>query len=160
MTGEKTVPMTPAGYKKLHDELKQMKAVERPKNIRDIEVARAHGDLSENAEYSAAKERQSFIAGKIAELEGNIAHAQVIDPATMDHDKVVFGALVRLLDTETEEELEYQIVGEFESNIKERKISITSPIAKSLIGKAKGDVVIVTTPRGRRELEILEIRYE
>lgn len=159
MTNDK-VPMTPRGFQKLKDELKRFKSVERPQNIRDIEEARAHGDLSENAEYSAAKERQSHIAGKIAELEDKIARAQVIDPSTLNHSKVVFGATVRLLDVDTDEEVIYQIVGADESDVKAGKISIQSPIAKSLIGKSKDDLVKIVTPKGTRELEVLEIRFE
>ncbi len=159
MTNDK-VPMTPQGFQKLKDELKRFKSVERPQNIRDIEEARAHGDLSENAEYSAAKERQSHIAGKIAELEDKIARAQVIDPSTLNHSKVVFGATVKLLDVDNNEEVIYQIVGADESDVKAGKISIQSPIAKSLIGKSKDDLVKIITPKGTRELEILEIWFE
>lgn len=159
MTNDK-VPMTPQGLQKLKDELKRFKSVERPQNIKDIEEARAHGDLSENAEYSAAKERQSHIAGRIAELEDKIARAQVIDPSTLSHDKVVFGATVKLLDVDTNEEVVYQIVGADESDVKAGKISIQSPIAKSLIGKSKDDLVKIVTPKGTRELEILEIKFE
>ncbi len=154
------IPMTPEGLKRLHEELKRLKSVERPKNVADIEAARAMGDLSENAEYHAAKERQSLIARKMAELENKIVQAHVIDPSSLDHSKVVFGATVRLSDTENGEELRYQIVGGDEADVKAGKISIDSPIAKSLIGKAVGDVAKVVTPRGAKELEILEIRYE
>lgn len=152
--------MTPEGYKKLQEELKHYKSVERPKNILDIETARAQGDLSENAEYESAKHRQSFIAGKIKDLEYKIASAQVIDPKSMDHDKVVFGATVCLSETQTGEEVTYRIVGDDESDIKQQKISISSPIARALIGKAEGAVVTVVTPRGKKEFEILEISYE
>ncbi len=154
------IPMTPEGYKKLVDELKRLKSVERPKNVQDIEEARAHGDLKENAEYAAAKERQSHIAGRIAELEDRIARAQVIDPSSIDHEKIVFGATVRLTDVDSGEEIIYQIVGGHESDVKNGKISIESPIAKSLIGKEINDVVKVVTPRGAREFEILEIKYQ
>jgi transcription elongation factor GreA len=153
-------PMTPDGYRKLLEELKHLKAVERPKNVQDIEIARAHGDLRENAEYHAAKERQSHIAGRIAYLEDRITRAQVIDPSTMNHEKVVFGATVKISDVDSGDEIIYQIVGEHESDVKNGKISIESPIAKSLIGKESGDVVKVVTPRGAREFEILEIKYE
>jgi transcription elongation factor GreA len=154
------VPMTPEGFKKLQEELKHLKSVERPKNVQDIEVARAHGDLRENAEYHAAKERQSHIAARMAYLEDRIARAQVIDPSTMDHEKVVFGATVKISDVDSGEEIVYQIVGEHESDVKNGRISIESPIAKSLIGKESGDVVKVVTPRGAKEFEILEIKYE
>jgi transcription elongation factor GreA len=154
------VPMTPEGFKRLQDELKHLKSVERPKNVQDIEVARAHGDLRENAEYHAAKEKQSHLAGRIAYLEDRIARAQVIDPSSIVHEKVVFGATVRITDVDSGEEIVYRIVGEHESDVKNGRISIESPIAKSLIGKEANDVVKVTTPRGAREFEILEIRYE
>lgn len=154
------VPMTPEGFKKLQDELKHLKSVERPKNVQDIEIARAHGDLRENAEYHAAKERQSHIAARMAFLEDRIARAQVIDPATITHEKVVFGATVRVTDVDSGDEVVYRIVGEHESDIKNGKISIESPIAKSFIGKEAGDVVKVVTPRGAREFEILIVKYE
>jgi len=154
------VPMTPAGFRRLHDELKHLKSVERPKNVQDIEEARAHGDIKENAEYAAAKERQSHIVGRIAELEDRITRAQVIDPSTIDHKKIVFGATVRLSDVDSGEEVTYQIVGGHESDVRQGKISIESPIAKSLIGKELSDVVKVVTPRGAREFEILEIKYQ
>jgi len=152
--------MTPEGFKKLQDELKHLKSVERPKNVQDIEIARAHGDLRENAEYHAAKERQSHIAARMAFLEDRIARAQVIDPATITHEKVVFGATVRVTDVDSGDEVVYRIVGEHESDIKNGKISIESPIAKSFIGKEAGDVVKVVTPRGAREFEILIVKYE
>ncbi len=152
--------MTPEGYQKLVEELKYLKSVERPKNIQDIEEARAHGDLKENAEYAAAKDRQSHIAGRTVELEDRIARAQVIDPATINHDKIVFGATVKLSDVDSGEKVVYQIVGGHESDVKQGKISIDSPIAKSLIGKEENDVVKVVTPRGAREFEILEIKYQ
>lgn len=154
------VPTTPDGLAKLKEELKRLKTVDKIENIRDIETARAHGDLSENAEYSAAKEKQSHIAGRIAELEALIANAQVIDPATLDLDKVVFGATVRLNDTDSGEELTYQIVGVHESDVKGGRISVESPLAKSLIGKSVDDLVKLTTARGVREFEVLEISYK
>ena len=153
------IPMTPQGYKALQDKLKHLKSVERPKNIKDIEVARSHGDLSENAEYHAAKERQGIIAAQMAATEHSLASAQVIDPAEMDHDKVVFGATVRLMDEETEEEKTYQIVGAAEADVKSGKISVESPIARSLIGQEEGASVKVNTPRGPREFAILKISY-
>ena len=154
------VPMTPDGFRRLQEELKHLKSVERPKNILDIETARAHGDLSENAEYSAAKERQAFISQRIGEVEDKIARAQVIDPATITHEKVVFGATIRLADVDSGDELEYQIVGAMESDVKKGRLSIDSPIAKSLIGKEKDDVVKVVTPRGAREFQILTVAYK
>lgn len=154
------IPMTPEGHRRLQEELKHLKAVERPKILLELETARAHGDLSENAEYHAAKEKQELIVKKIAEVENKIAQAQVIDPSQFNHKKVVFGAKVRLSDVDSGDEVSYQIVGGDESNIREGKISIESPIAKSLIGREIGDVVRVTTPRGSREFEVLEIRYE
>lgn len=154
------IPMTPEGLVKLKEELKRLKTVDKIENIRDIEVARAHGDLSENAEYSAAKERQSHIAGRIAELEEIIACAQVIDPAALDHEKVVFGATVRLSDTDSGEEVTYQIVGIHESDVKAGRISVESPLAKSLIGKTADDLVKLKTARGEKEFEILEILYK
>ncbi len=154
------IPMTPDGLKKLQEELKRFKSVERPKNVAEIEHARGLGDLAENAEYHSAKERQALIARKIAELENKIVQAHVIDPASLNHQKVVFGATVKLSDVDSGEEVTYQIVGADESNVKEGKISVESPIAKSLIGKEVGVSVRVVTPRGSREFELLEIRFE
>lgn len=156
----KKIPMTPSGYQKLRDELDSLIKVERPKNIKDIEEARAHGDLKENAEYSAAKERQSFIEGQIRQLQDKIAMAQVIDPSSIDHDRVAFGATVRLLDGESEEEKVFTIVGVNESDVKAGKISVASPVARSLIGKEIGDVVTVKTPAKTIEYEILDIKFE
>lgn len=154
-----SIPITPAGYKKLQEELKRLKKVERPQNIRDIEEARAHGDLSENAEYHAAKERQGFIMKSIKEIEHTLAEAKVIDPTELDHDTIVFGATVTLLDTESEEKVTYQIVGKTESDVRQGKVSVESPIARALIGKKAGAATEVRTPRGVREFEILEINY-
>ncbi len=154
------IPMTPEGYRKLQEELKRLKAVDRPQNVADIERARGHGEISENAEYDAAKERQGMISRRIAEVEDQLSRAQVIDPSSMNHEKIVFGATVRLGDTDSGEELFYQIVGVHESDVRQGKISVESPIAKSLIGKQIDDVVKVVTPRGSREFEILEIKYE
>jgi transcription elongation factor GreA len=154
------IPMTPEGYKKLQEELKRLKAVERPKIVHEIEVARGHGDLSENAEYEAAKEKQALLTRRIAELEDKLSRAHIIDPSQLDHEKVVFGATVKLVDTDSGEELFYQIVGADESDVRRGKISVESPIAKSLIGKEINDVVKVTTPRGAREFAILEIKYQ
>ena len=154
------IPMTPEGLIKLKEELKRLKTVERPKNIKDIEIARAHGDISENAEFSAAKERQSHLSGRIAELGDIISRAEVIDPATMNHEKVVFGATVKLSDTDSGGEMTYQIVGVHESDVKAGKISVESPLAKCLIGKCVEDLVKLKTSRGDKEYEILEIIYK
>ncbi len=153
------IPITPLGLQKLKEELKRLRSVEMPEIVKAIEVARGHGDLSENADYDAAKNRQGQIVSRMTELEDKIARAQVIDPSTLAHDKVVFGATVKLLDVDSEEKLEYQIVGADESDVKQGKISIQSPIARSLIGKKVDEVVKITTPKGSRELEILEINF-
>ena len=158
MSDEK-LPITPQGLQKLKDELKRLRSVEMPEVVKAIEVARDHGDLSENADYDAAKNRQGQIVSRMTELEDKIARAQVIDPSTMSHDKVVFGATLKLLDVDSEEELEYQIVGADESDVKQGKISVQSPIARSLIGKKVGDTAKITTPKGIRELEVLEINF-
>lgn len=154
------IPMRPEGYEKLKEELDRLVKVERPMNVKDIEEARAHGDLSENAEYHAAKERQSFIAGRIQELQDKLARAQVIDPASINYDKVAFGATVKLLDINSDEECVYTIVGEEEADIKHRRISIGSPVAKALIGRAVGDEVTVKAPARTIEYEIMEIVFE
>lgn len=154
-------PMTVYGAQKLKEELHRLKTVERPAVIAAIAEARSHGDLSENAEYDAARERQAFIEGRIMELEGKLANAQIIDPKTLDADgRVVFGATVDLEATESGEQVTYQIVGEDEADVREGKISVTSPIARALIGKYAGDVVVVQAPGGAREYEILDVRYE
>lgn len=154
------VPLTAHGAELLRKELHQLKTVERPAVILAIQEARAHGDLSENAEYDAAKERQSFIEGRIAELEGKLGNAQIIDPTLLDADgRCVFGATVELEDEESGETVVYQIVGEDEANIKAGKISVTSPIARALIGKSSGDVAEVQAPSGVRTYEILDVRY-
>ncbi|KPK02428.1 MAG: transcription elongation factor GreA [Nitrospira bacterium SG8_35_4] len=153
-------PMTPEGHQKLKEELENLLKVQRPENVRAIADARAHGDLSENAEYHAAKERQSFIEGRIQEVQNKIARADVIDPAKISHDKVAFGATVTVLDVDTNEEKIYKIVGVDESDIKSGKLSIHSPMAKSLIGKSEGDEVTVRAPARTIEYEILEIRFE
>ncbi len=155
----KSFPITKEGYHNIVKELKRLKTVERPANIKAIEEARAHGDLSENAEYHAAKERQSFLEGKIMELEDKIARAQVVDVSKICEEKVVFGALVKLLDLNNDYEVAYQIVGDAESNIKECKISISSPIARALIGRCVGDEVTINVPNGVKEFEILDISY-
>lgn len=153
-------PMTPEGQQKLKTELENLLKVQRPENVKAIAEARAHGDLSENAEYHAAKERQSFIEGRIQELQNKIARAQVIDPSKISHDKVAFGATVTVLDVDTNEEKIYKIVGVDEADIKAGKLSVHSPMAKSLIGKSEGDEVTVRAPARTIEYEILEIRFE
>ena len=153
------VPMTAAGLVALEDELRHLKAVERPAIIRAIAEARAHGDLSENAEYHAARERQSFIEGRIAELEEITSAAEVIDPSTLSGDTVKFGAVIHLVDEDTEAEFTYQIVGMHEADIKRSRLSITSPLAKALISKRVGDTVAVPAPGGDKSYEILKITY-
>jgi transcription elongation factor GreA len=153
------IPITAAGYVRMEAELKNLKSVERPAVIAAIAEARAHGDLSENAEYAAAKEKQSFIEGRINELEARIARADVIDVSSLKPDTVKFGARVKLIDVDSEEETTYQIVGEYEADIKQNQVSITAPIAKALINKKVGDTVEVKTPKGSKEYEILAISY-
>lgn len=153
------VPMTKGGHAKLEAELKNLKSVERPAVIQAIAEARAHGDLSENAEYSAARERQSFIEGRIKELEAVTSLAQIIDIASLSGDMVKFGATVVIVDEEDDEEMKLQIVGQYESDADNNKISITAPVARALIGKSVGDVVEVATPKGRRHYEILMVMY-
>ena len=153
-------PLTVKGAEKLRAELQDLKGVQRPSIIAAIAEARAHGDLSENAEYHAAKERQSFAEGRIAELESKISNAQIIDPTTLDADgRCVFGATVELEDMESGDTVTYQIVGDDEADIKVGKISISSPLARALIGKSKGDVAEVQAPSGVREYEILGVKY-
>jgi transcription elongation factor GreA len=155
-----SVPITKFGAELLKEELARLKTKERPAVINAISEARAQGDLSENAEYDAAKERQSFIEGRIADLEGKLSAAQIIDPRLLDADgRIVFGSTVRLEDMESGDEVTYQIVGVDEADLKEKKVSITSPIARALIGKFAGDVVEVQAPIGVREYEVLEVRY-
>ena len=155
-----TVPITKHGAELLKEELHRLKTKDRPAVISAISEARAQGDLSENAEYEAAKERQSFIEGRIAELEGKLGAAQIIDPTTLDAEgRVVFASTVDLEDLESGQKVTYQIVGEDEADLKEKKVSITSPIARALIGKYAGDVVEVNAPSGIREYEVLEVRY-
>ena len=153
------VPMTKEGAEALREQLSYLKGEKRHKIIANIEEARAHGDLSENAEYHAAKEEQGLNEAKVKDLEDRLARAQVIDPATLTSDKIVFGATVELVDCETEKEVTYQIVGEDEANIEQGKISVTSPIARALIGREEGDVAVVRAPGGEREYEITSIRY-
>jgi transcription elongation factor GreA len=151
--------MTAPGLQRLEEELRHLKSSERPAIIRAIAEARSHGDLSENAEYHAARERQSFVEGRIGELEEIVSGAEVIDPATLSGDAVKFGAQIRLLDEETEKESSYQIVGMHEADIKLGRLSVSSPLAKALIGKKVGDTVSVPAPGGDRSYEILEIKY-
>ena len=154
------VPMTAAGAKSLKEELDHLKSVARPDIIKAIAEARGHGDLKENAEYHAAKERQSFIEGRIAEVEGKLSHAQVIDVASMNNNgKVIFGATVSIINLVNDEMITYQIVGEDEADVKALKISINSPIARALIGKELGDVVMVNAPSGNVEYEITQVDY-
>jgi transcription elongation factor GreA len=155
------IPITLVGADQLRTELHRLKTKDRPAVITAIAEARAQGDITENAEYEAARERQGFIEGRIIELEAKLANAQVIDPALLDDDgRVVFGSTVELLDTAAKEPVTYQVVGEDEANIKLGKISYSSPIAKALIGKSEGDVVEVRTPGGVKEFEIVGVRYE
>jgi transcription elongation factor GreA len=151
--------MTGPGMQRLEEELRTLKSIERPAIIAAIAEARSHGDLSENAEYHAARERQSFIEGRIAELEEVLGAVEVIDPASLAGDTIKFGARVELLDEETEREASYQIVGVYEADIKQSLLSISSPLAKSLIGKKKGDTVSVPAPGGDRSYEILDFKY-
>jgi transcription elongation factor GreA len=155
-----TVPITKRGAEMMKEELHRLKTKDRPAVINAIAEARAQGDLSENAEYDAAKERQSFIEGRIADLEGKLGAAQIIDPALLDADgRIVFGSTVDLEDLESGEKVSYQIVGVDEADIKENKVSVTSPIARALIGKHAGDVVEVQAPSGVREYEVLDVQY-
>ena len=154
------VPLTVKGAELLRSELHQLKTVERPQVIAAIQEARSHGDLSENAEYDAAKERQSFIEGRIVEVESKLANAQIIDPAHLDADgRCVFGATVELEEVDSRATVTYQIVGDDEADIKNNKISISSPIARALIGKYSGDVAEVKAPGGIKEYEILDVKY-
>ncbi|BEV73371.1 MULTISPECIES: transcription elongation factor GreA [unclassified Paludibacterium] len=154
------VPLTVRGAEMLKEELQRLKSVERPAVIEAIAEARSHGDLSENAEYDAAKERQAFVEGRIADLESKLSNAQIIDPATLDAEgRIVFGTTVSLMDLETEDKVTYQIVGDDEADIKLGKVSVNSPIARALIGKEEGDVAEVMAPGGVREYEVLEVQY-
>jgi len=155
------VPMTVFGAAKLKEELDKLKKVDRPRIIQAIAEARAHGDLSENAEYHAAREQQSFVEGRIKEIEAKISNAQIIDPATLNAEgRVVFGATLDLLNVSTDEKVTYQIVGDDEANIEEGKISVNSPIARALIGKEDGEIVDIKIPDGVHTYEILEVRYK
>ena len=152
------IPMTRAGFDKLDSELKHLKSIERPAIIRAISEAREHGDLSENAEYHSAKEKQSFIEGRVKELEGAISLADVIDPKKMS-GTIKFGATIHLVDEDTDEEKTFQIVGEYEADIENGRLNIKSPLARAMIGKDEGDSVEVRTPGGDRSYEILKISY-
>jgi len=153
------VPMTAEGYQALDEELKRLKSQERPNAIAAIAEARTHGDLSENAEYHAAKERQGWIEGRIAVIEDQIARAQIIDVSKLSGEQVKFGATVSVVDEDTEEQSRYQIVGEHEADVRAGKVSLASPIARAMIGKEKGDVVEVNTPGGVKAYEILKIEW-
>lgn len=154
------IPVTKSGFEKLSNELTHLKKVARPEVIQAIAEAREHGDLSENAEYHAAREQQSFIEGRIKELEAVTGRAQVIDPSTLNGDTVKFGATVTIVDEETDEETTYQIVGDYESDMETGKLSMSAPVARALIGKAEGDSVAVRTPKGTRDYEILKVAYK
>ena len=154
------VPLTPQGYQKLQEELQRLLKVERPRNIQAIAEARAHGDLSENAEYHAAKERQSFLEGRIQELKSKIALAEVIDPSKIRQTKIAFGATVKVLDVEADEEYVFNLVGPEEADVKNGKISISSPVGRALLGKEVGDEAVIKAPARTIEYEVLEISFE
>lgn len=153
------VPMTAEGHSAMMDEVKHLKTVERPRIIKAIEEARSHGDLSENAEYHAAKEQQGWTEARVAELEDKLSRAEIIDISKLSGDVVMFGAKVTLIDEETDEKTAYQIVGEFEADVKKGKISVSSPIARAIIGKKKGDSVEVNTPGGGKSYEIAKVAW-
>ena len=153
------IPMTAGGYARLQEEAKRLKSIDRPAVIRAIAEARTHGDIAENAEYHAARERQSFIEGRLGELEDKIARAEVIDVSKLSGSAVKFGATVTLADEETDEEQTFWIVGEDEADIKDGRLSVTSPLARALIGKGKGDSVEVSTPRGAKSYEIVTVAF-
>ncbi len=154
------IPMTREGFEELKEELEHLKKVERPKVVEAIEEARAHGDLSENAEYDAAKEKQGFVEGRIEELEGLISHAEIIDPADLSGERVKFGATVTIFEIDTGDEKTYQIVGDEEADIENNRISYTSPIAQALIGKEVADEVTIETPGGDKVVEITEVEFK
>ena len=153
------IPMTPRGVQTLREELKRLREIERPKNVQDIEEARAHGDLRENAEFHAAKEKQAFIEGRSRDIDSILAQAEVIDPAKLSGSRVVFGATVQLADTESGEEITYSIVGDYEADIKLGRIQISAPLARALIGREVGDTVTLRTGKGSREYQITEVRF-
>jgi transcription elongation factor GreA len=152
--------MTPRGQQALREELKHLREVERPKNVQDIEEARAHGDLRENAEYHAAKEKQGFIEGRSREIEAVLAQAEVIDPAKLSGTRVVFGATVQLTDTDSGDQTTYTIVGDYESDIKLGRLAISAPVTRALIGKEQGDTVTIRTGKGSREYQISAVRFQ
>jgi transcription elongation factor GreA len=154
------VPVTPEGFQKLKDELDRLLKIERPKNIKDIAEARSHGDISENAEYHAAREKQSFMAFRIQELQAKLARAEVIDPAKLNQSRVAFGAKVKVMDVESEEEYMFHLVGSEEADAKSGKISVTSPVGRALIGKEIGDTAVVRAPARTIEYEITGISFE
>jgi transcription elongation factor GreA len=154
------IPMTAGGYTRLEEELKRLKSEDRPAVIRAIAEARAHGDLSENAEYHAAKERQGFIESRLIELEDKLRRAQVIDPTTLKGDKVMFGATVKVVDADTDQETCYQIVGPDEADIKNGRLSISAPLARALIGKGEGDTIEVSTPGGGKSYEVMSVEFK
>jgi transcription elongation factor GreA len=153
------IPITPDGHRKLQEELRRLVKVDRPKNVEAIAEARAHGDLSENAEYHAAKERQSFIEGRIMELNDKLSRAEVIDPSKLNHSRISFGATVTLLDIDTDEEVVYMLVGTEEADVKQKKISISSPVGKALIGREVGDEVEIRAPGKTTTFEIADVSY-
>ncbi len=154
------MPITANGYRQLEAELKKLKSNDRPEIIEAIAAAREHGDLSENAEYHSARERQSFIEGRIAELEDRIARAEIIEPSKLGGDTVKFGATIHVIDEDTDEQLVYQIVGEYEADIDKGMLSLSAPLSRAMIGKSIGDSVEVTTPKGSKAYEILDISYK
>ena len=153
------LPITVFGKAKLEEELKRLVQIERPNVIKAIEEARAHGDISENADYDAAKDRQAMIEGRIADIQGKLANAEVVDITRLQSSKIIFGATVELQDLESDEKVKYQIVGEDESDVKQGKVSVFSPIARSLIGKKKGDIIEFKSPKGEREFEVLNFFF-
>ena len=154
------IPMTSDGFERLEEELKQLKSVERPAIIRAIAEAREHGDISENAEYHAARERQSFIEGRVLELEDKISRAEIIDVSKLSGKVIKFGATVTLIDEDTDEKSAYQIVGEDEADIKSKRLAITAPLARALVGKTVGDTVEVTTPGGSKSYEVSKVQFK
>jgi transcription elongation factor GreA len=153
-------PMTPRGQQSLREELKHLREVERPKNVLDIEEARAHGDLRENAEFHAAKEKQSFIEGRSRDIDSILAQAEVIDPSKLSGERVVFGATVKLIDTDSGDETTYTIVGDYEADIKLGRIAISAPLARAIIGRDVGDTVTIRTGKGTREYQVGAVRFE